>query len=166
MTGVDQAIVDTVLNGEWHDSEIDQRTKSALRLVEAMTLKPETITHDFVAELQSNGLSVAEIEEVASVAFQFQFINRVADAMDFPMPNDEQQSRQTKMLNFLGRFVFTKPPQPHWVEGKDGIVRPTELERGRNLLLGNSGSLSADVRRDVESYAASLWHATLSLIHI
>ena len=110
-----------------------------------------------MSELLASGLTKEEIEEVASVGFQFNFINRVADAVDFPIPNQKQKERQAKVLSLMARFATGGTmPNPTWAKGEDGVIRPAELEIARNELLNYEGSLDRDTRTAIEYLSAKL----------
>ncbi|MCP4784048.1 MAG: hypothetical protein GY903_32060 [Fuerstiella sp.] len=159
MLGIDAGVVDAVL-ADWKTATVDDRLRSALRLLEAMTLRPHEIDSKLIAELEAAGLSYAELEEIATVAFQFNFINRIADAVDFQMPDANQTARQARVLNLLGRVVTGgKRPVPSWTIGNDGLVRPAELNAAREQLLSNSGSVDPELRNSIEATAAALWNA-------
>ena len=112
-----------------------ERLRAALRLLETQTLRPFEITPEFVSELQDAGLDYVAMEDVVTTGFHFNFINRITDAYDFPLPNTQQQSGQARLLNFLGRRVpLGKRPNPSWVAGEDKLIRPTELHTGREHL--------------------------------
>lgn len=125
-----------------------------------MTLRPQEIDAKLIGELKSAGVDTPELNEIAAVAFQFNFINRVADAINFPMPNEKQTKRQAKVLNLMARVVTGgKRPEPYWMTETNGLVRPVELNDAREQLLGNSSSIDSKLRISIEANAASIWGA-------
>lgn len=157
--GMDQEIVDAVLK-DWKSAGIDGRTRAALSLLETMTLSPQELNRAYLIKLESMGLSEIEMEEIASVAFHFNFINRVTDAVNFPVPSTRQAAKQANVLNLMARFATGgKAPAPSWSREADSQVRPAELQEARNHLLMFSGELTPELRRSVEGVSAALWHA-------
>ena len=156
---MEPARVSAVLS-DWKSAELSDRMRSALGLLEALTLRPQEIDAALLAKFESSGLSRGEMEELAALAFHFNFINRVADAVDFEMPDAKQTARQAKLLNLMARLVTGgKRPSPPWRQGSDGVLRPAELNAAREELFAHKGSLSAELRRSVEGYAAAQWGA-------
>ena len=144
----------------WQTATIGERLRAAFRLLEVLTLRPHEIDSSLISELENSELNHLEMEEIASVAFQFNFINRVADAVNFPMPDTGQKTRQAKLLNLFARVVTGgKRPSPSWMIGSDGLVRPAELNLAREQLLAYSGTIDAKLRTSIEAAAASLWRA-------
>lgn len=145
--------MDAVLS-DWETAPVSDRLRAGLRLVEAMTLRPTDITRAFVDDLMSRGLDVESIEEAAAVAFQFNFINRIADAFDFDTPNQKALGRQAKFLNLVGKIAHSSPPVPSWNAGSDGLLRPVELNVTREHFLTIDASTDASIRCAVEAYSA------------
>lgn len=145
---------------DWKLAPMSERLRAAFQLLETLTQQPQELDATFVAELDGAGLTRAEIEEVASVAFHFNFINRVADAVNFDLPDTAQNARTARILSLLGIVASGGPsPTPSSVRGADGCVRPTELETAREQLLAHRGTLTPEQRRAVEARAAALWGA-------
>jgi len=145
--------MDAVLE-DWETAPTSRRLNAGLRLVEASTLHPEDITRSFVNDLIADGLDVESIAEAAAVAFQYNFINRIADAFDFDTPDGKILRKQAKLLNLMGRLGHSKPPTPSWSVGKDGLLRPRELNLTREHFLSVDGSTEPSLRRAVEAHAA------------
>ncbi len=157
--GMDSELVEAVL-ADWESAQVDERIRAALRLIEVMTLRPQEIDSRLIDEIQTKGLTVFEIEELAAVAFHFNFINRAADAINFPIPNEKQVARQAKVLNQVAKFASGgKPLTPSWSRGHDEQFRPTELCLARTQLLNHSGAIDSQLRQSIEGFAASLWNA-------
>ena len=157
--GMEAGLAEAVL-ADWKTAPISERLRGAFRLIEVLTKHPQELSTALVSELESVGLSHVELEEIATVAFQFNFINRIADALDFTMPTGEQAARQAKVLTLAARVATGgKSPTPAWVVGADQQCRPAELDASRDQILGTSGALSAQLRRAVEATAADLWGA-------
>ncbi len=133
---MDQAVVDAVI-ADWKTAPVGGRLRAALRLLETQTLRPYEITSGFVSELQEAGLDRVAMKDVVTTGFHFNFLNRVTDAYDFPLPDPEQQSRQARILNFPGRRVR---PDPSSVMGKDHVARPAQIDAGRDHLFSIQGA--------------------------
>ena len=145
---------------DWTSAPMSERKRAAFRLLEALTLRPHELDASFVEELESAGLTRPEVEEVAAVAFHFNFINRVADAVDFDLPDAAQNARTASILSLLGIVASGGPrPAPSWVRAADGCVRPIELETAREQLLAHQGALAPEQRHAIEARAAALWGA-------
>lgn len=57
-----------------------------LAFLEKLTLEPEQVTADDVAPLRSAGLSDEAIEDAIHVAALFNIYDRMADTLDFDIP--------------------------------------------------------------------------------
>ena len=154
---MDRAVVEAVI-ADWKTAPIDERLRACFRFLETQTLHPYEINREFINKLNGFGLGDRAIEDVAMTGFHFNFINRVADAYDFPLPTPKQKHRQAKMLNLMGRFAPTgKRANPSWVIGADQLFRPQEVDLGREHLFQIDGVIEIAVRRAVEGLAAKQW---------
>lgn len=151
---IDQRTIELVLE-DWQTAPVSERLRAGLRLVETLTRHPQDLDAAMIGELRAAGVDNAAIEHAANVAFHFNFINRLADAFDFPALEDDQRRRLAKMLDRAGRFVGGSPPEPSWARGADGLLRPVEVDVGREHALSAAGVMDAELRREVEAYAAS-----------
>lgn len=151
---IDQATIDAVL-ADWTTAEVSPRLRAGLKLVEALTTHPQDIDAGFMTELEQAGLGAEELEAAANVAFHFNFINRLADAFDFPLLNDKQRRRLAKMLDRASRAAVARRPEPSHSRGADQVLRPVEVELGRAHALTTPGVTEPALREAVEAYAAS-----------
>jgi hypothetical protein len=142
---------------DWTTADIPEKTRGALRLLEYMTVHPQDIDEEFIAELKSAGLDTIAIQEAANVGFHYNLIDRVADAFDFPVPEGVQQKRLARMLNITGGFLRGSAAEEIWVRGEDGIIRPPEVEKGREHLFAVEGATAPILRKAVEAYVFSCW---------
>lgn len=156
---MDQAVVDAVLE-DWQSAPISGRLRSALRLLEAMTVNPQDLDRAFVDGLKAGGLGNGALEEAANVGFFFNFMNRMSDAFDFDIPTDDQRRRQAKMIQFMRHIAAGQAPSPSWSVGADGQVRPVELNLTREHLLAAEGETKNELRRAIEAQAARAWGST------
>ena len=151
-----QATLDTVLE-DWTTAPIPERTRAALNLIEHMTKHPLDIDATFIAKLASTGLDEAAIREAANVGFHYNFINRVADAFDFPVPKGNNINRLASILNTTGKRMKGSSADQIWVRGEDGRIRPPEVEMGRNRMLTTSGTTATSLRVGVDGFVTMQW---------
>ena len=147
-----QAVLD-----DWTTADIPERTRAALRLLEAMTKHPHDIDSDFVAALYADGLDEDSIEEAANVGFHFNLINRIADAFDFPLLDAETKAKQAKILNTAGRLLRGSKRTGEWRRDDDGRVRPLEIHLGRERMLSADGCTAPELRHDIEAFVRAQW---------
>jgi len=141
------------------DPIIPAKLRAALKLVEASTRAPWTIDAAFIAELREAGLDDLAIEEAENLGFHYNVINRIADALDFYVPNDDERARIAKILNFAGGKPNCKRVEPSWSAidtGPDRIIRPTELEEGRSHLLTHPAATTPELRTQVFDFARAV----------
>ncbi len=141
---------------DWHTAPISERLRAAIGLAEALTLRSGEPPVEAVDRCRAHDLDPLAMEGVASVAFSFAFINRVAESLDFPL-HDEVQNR--RFAPFLDRGVRmatarARRPDPPWRHGPDGILRPSALDEVRTHLLEHEGPTPLDLRRSVEAHTA------------
>lgn len=126
-----------------------------------MTRRPLEVDGELLAGLRAAGLGDEAIREAANVGFHFNFINRVADAFDFPLPSPEQKRRQARMLDRAARLFKGRRAETPWERSADdGVFRPTEVERGRQRMLRSPGETSGELRRAVDAFVARQWGVT------
>jgi hypothetical protein len=142
---------------DWTIADIPEKTRGALKLLEYMTVHPQDINHDLIADLHSTGLDNLAIQEAANVGFHYNLIDRVADAFDFPVPEGVQQKRLARILNITGGLFRASPAEEAWIRGKDGVIRPPEVENGREHILTVEGVTEPSLRKAVEAYVFSQW---------
>ncbi|MEM9463369.1 MAG: hypothetical protein AAGF11_55015 [Myxococcota bacterium] len=144
-----QAVLD-----DWQSAPIPERLRAGLGLAEALTRRPGEPPHEALSRCEAAGLEQRAIEDLASLAFHFNFINRVADAFDFPMPTDAQRKRLAAVLDRVTSQIRSAPPQSPWAEGPDGILRPVELDQARTHMLECEAVTSPAMRRSAEAHTA------------
>lgn len=67
----------------WHSLALEPQLRAALSFIEKLTLQPEAVNPDDIAPLRKAGVSEAGIINIVYLCGLFNFINRVADALDF-----------------------------------------------------------------------------------
>lgn len=148
--------MDAVLE-DWHTAEIPERTRTALRLLECMTLHPHDLDRSFIEALHRDGLDDAAIRGAVNVGFHYNLINRIADAFDFQSPDARGRARLVKMLNFAAKVLRGGEDPAIWVRGEGGVIRPPEVEHGRAHMLACAGETTPQLRRAVEAFVCRQW---------
>jgi len=77
---------------DWRQAPVDARLLAAFGFIEALTLRPETVTAEDVAPLRAEGVSAEAIADLAHIAAMFATINRIADTVDFAVPDSADQA--------------------------------------------------------------------------
>ena len=88
------------------------------------------INAEFMQTLRGVGLGEQAILVAAGVGFHYNLINRVADALDYPVPTGKQKDRLAFLLNLLGKLFKGTQGDATWVRTPDGTIRPTEVQNG------------------------------------
>lgn len=154
---MEQATVDAVMD-DWRNAPVSEQMKGALQFLEIQTLRPQEINEDLLKELQGKNLDRAAIEDLAGTGFHFNFINRIADAFDFPLPDPKQQKRQARFLDFSGRrSIPGEDESQSWTKSDDDIIRPVDLDEARQILFSTKGTTDPLFLRSVEYFAAEKW---------
>lgn len=108
MKGLDRATVDAVLL-DWRTAPVPERLRAALEYLETLTLRPAELTPRSMVALRSAGLSDRAIREATYVCFLFSVLDRLADALDFAMPTEEEASKIGKLTFRLGYGIAKLP---------------------------------------------------------
>lgn len=153
---IPQATVEAVL-ADWTTADVPMRTRAALTLIEAMTLRPSEINPAFIEARKREGLDDEGLRWAASVCFQYNFINRVTDAFDFKIPDDQGRRRLAAALDLASRVIPMPPGDANWTLGADGPLRPRAVERGWSRLLGTPGVTTTTLRHFVDGFVAREW---------
>lgn len=148
-----QAVLD-----DWTTADVPERTRAALRLLEAMTLRPLEIDTAFVDDLRADGLDDESIREAANVGFHYNLINRVADAFDFPIPKAEAKAKLAKMLDVAGKLLKGVRSDRLWDRDDEaGRTRPAEVHVGRERMLCVEATTAPELRSAVEGFVLAEW---------
>jgi alkylhydroperoxidase family enzyme len=83
--------------------------RAALGFLETLTLRPAEITTASIKNLRAAGLNDRAIREAIYVGFLFNVLDRIADALDFPLPTEEE-ARKIGNLAFRLGYGFAKLP--------------------------------------------------------
>ena len=84
------------------EGRLDPRAAAAAAFVEALTRDPNGVTADDVEHARAAGVEDDALAEAIYVAFMFNTINRVADALGFEHRSDRDRRRGAEALRRLG----------------------------------------------------------------
>lgn len=108
MHGLDQATVDAVL-ADWRTAPVSERLRAVLGFLETLTLRPWEVAPETLRTLRTAGVSDAAIREAVYVCFLFNVLDRLADALDFSVPSEEE-ARKIGALTFRLGYGIAKLP--------------------------------------------------------
>jgi uncharacterized peroxidase-related enzyme len=80
---------------DWRTAPVSPRLKAALGFAEALTLNPDAAD---ASGLRDTGVSAEAANDVVHICAIFNTINRIADAVDFAVPDDTGQQDSAKIL--------------------------------------------------------------------
>jgi alkylhydroperoxidase family enzyme len=106
--GLDHATVEAVL-ADWRTAPVSDRLRAALRYLEALTLRPAEVDAPLMRELRAAGLSDTAIREATYVCFLFNVLDRLADALGFPLPTEEEAQTIGKLSHRFGYGIAKLP---------------------------------------------------------
>jgi uncharacterized peroxidase-related enzyme len=84
------------------EGRLGSRAAAAAAFVEALTRDPTAVTADDVEHARAAGVEHDALAEAIYVAFMFNAINRVADALEFEHRSDRDRRRGAEALRRLG----------------------------------------------------------------
>lgn len=91
------ALVQAVLD-DWRTAPVDPKLRAALAFVEKLTLDPEAISAEDVRPMRELGLSEAAIEDAMHACVLFNIYDRLADSLEFDIPDEHGFAMSAKML--------------------------------------------------------------------
>jgi alkylhydroperoxidase family enzyme len=106
--GLDHATVEAVL-ADWRTAPVSDRLRAALQLLEALTLRPTEVNAQLMRELNTAGLSDTAIREATYVCFLFNVLDRLADALDFTLPTEDEAKTIGKLSYRFGYSIAKLP---------------------------------------------------------
>jgi len=106
--GLDHETVRAVLE-DWRTAQIPERLRATLKYLEALTLRPTEVDAAAMRELKAAGLNDRAIREATYVCFLFNVLDRLADALDFTMPTEEEARAIGKLTFRLGYGIAKLP---------------------------------------------------------
>jgi uncharacterized peroxidase-related enzyme len=92
-----EVLVQQVL-GEWRSAPVSERLRAMLAFLEKLTLDPTAITATDVAPLRAAGLSDAAIEDAIHATALFNIYDRMADTLEFDVPDRTSFDMGARML--------------------------------------------------------------------
>ncbi|MGY2876639.1 putative peroxidase-related enzyme [Marmoricola sp. URHA0025 HA25] len=92
----------TAVDDDWRDGRFGPRATAAARFVEALTVSPDGVGDHDVAAARAAGVDDDALLEAVYVAFAFNTVNRIADALDFTHPSDRARLRGARVLRVNG----------------------------------------------------------------
>jgi alkylhydroperoxidase family enzyme len=101
-------IVQAVLD-DYKTAPIDEKLRLTLAFLEKLTLRPAEVGPDDVAPLRAAGLPDVAIEEAIRVCFLFGTIDRIADALAFPLSTARNLRWVTRILLKAGYGIASVP---------------------------------------------------------
>jgi alkylhydroperoxidase family enzyme len=106
--GLDHETVKAVLE-DWRTAAIPERLRATLTYLETLTLRPTEINVSTMRELKAAGVNDRAIREATYVCFLFNVLDRLADALDFTMPTEEEARTIGKLTFRLGYSIAKLP---------------------------------------------------------
>jgi len=83
---------------DYRSAPIDERLRAMLQFLEKMTLTPQALTANDAHQLRSVGLSERAIEDAIHVCAMFNVYDRLADAFEFDIPDEQGFAASATML--------------------------------------------------------------------
>jgi uncharacterized peroxidase-related enzyme len=97
MALADRALVESVL-ADWRTAPINEKLRATLGFLEKLTLQPELVSASDLAPLRAFSLSDEAIEDAIHVCVVFNIYDRIADALDFAIPDTDAFNRSAVSL--------------------------------------------------------------------
>lgn len=94
---------------DWRTAPVSERLRAALKYLETLTRRPTEVNAGVMRELKAAGLNDRAIREATYVCFLFNVLDRLADALDFTLPTEEQ-ARKIGSLAFRLGYAIAKLP--------------------------------------------------------
>ena len=94
---------------DWRTAPISDRLRATLTYLEALTLRPTEVKADTMRTLQAAGVSAQAIREATYVCFLFNVLDRLADALDFALPTEEEAQKIGSITFRLGYGIAKLP---------------------------------------------------------
>jgi uncharacterized peroxidase-related enzyme len=86
----------------WRDGRFGARATAAAEFVDALTRDPGSVGPELVAAARTAGVDDAALAEAVYVAFAFNTVNRVADALGFEHRSERELRRDARFLRING----------------------------------------------------------------
>ncbi len=108
MRGIDPDAVRAALD-DWRNAPLPERIRAVLGLLEAVTVRPESVSAADVRPLLDLGIEPDAIREALYVAFLFNLLNRCADTFGFGTPTEAEARRIGFLADKLGYGLVQIP---------------------------------------------------------
>ena len=83
---------------DWRTAPIDDRLRVMLGFIEKLTLTPDVLTAQDARTLRSAGVSASAIEDAIHVCALFSVYDRLADSLEFDIPDEKGFAQSASML--------------------------------------------------------------------
>jgi uncharacterized peroxidase-related enzyme len=93
----DEELVQAVLD-DWREAPIREPLRRMLAFLEKLTLEPAAVTAADIRPLREAGLSDAAIEDAIHASVLFNIYDRMADTLEFDIPDREGFAQGAEML--------------------------------------------------------------------
>lgn len=90
------------LGDDWRDGRFGPQATAAAHFVELLTRDPDSVTVADLGAARAAGVDDNALAEAAYIAFTFNLINRVADALDFNYRSERDRVRGARILRRNG----------------------------------------------------------------
>jgi Cation efflux family len=90
---------------DWQGGRFGSRATAAARFVDALTRSPQSLTAEDVQQTRAAGVDDIALAEAVYVAFVFNTINRIVDALGFTHRSDRDRRRGAAILRRNGYRV-------------------------------------------------------------
>jgi alkylhydroperoxidase family enzyme len=87
---------------DWQDGRFGPRATAAAGFVDALTRNPQSLTAVDVQQARAAGVDDIALAEAVYVAFVFNTINRIADALGFAHRSDRDRRSGAALLRLSG----------------------------------------------------------------
>lgn len=108
MQGLDRQTVEAVL-ADWRTAPVSDRLRATLAYLETLTLRPTEVNAGTMRDLRAAGVSERAIREATYVCFLFNVLDRLADALDFALPTEEEAQKIGSITFRLGYGIAKLP---------------------------------------------------------
>ncbi len=90
---------------DWRTASLDPRLRATLGFLEKLTLDPGSVGPADAGPLRDAGVTDDQVESAVWVAFAFNVIDRVADALAFEVPSPQALASMARPLLRFGYRV-------------------------------------------------------------
>ena len=83
---------------DWRTASIGKKLRTALKLIEKLTLRPDEVESNDMDALRAEGISDAAIEDAIHITALFNIIDRIADSLGFEIPSKSGFANMAEVL--------------------------------------------------------------------